>query len=258
VAALVVLALIAGGIALAVANSDDDDTTSDTTAAPTSSPARSSAVTVTSVPSATETPTTETPTTEVATTTEPTTTEASATAPPNTTEPSTTTTTPPGPPTTTPLPEFFNGTHAVGTDIQPGRYRSAGGAVCSFARLRNLSGDPTGTIASGTAVGQSIVDIAPTDAAFRSAGCAPWIAFIAATPVKTFGDGDWAIGVHFPAGRYRAPGGAGCRWARVRDFSHEPSGTIAQGTPTGAVTVTIASTDVGFETAHCGTWRPTA
>jgi hypothetical protein len=142
----------------------------------------------------------------------------------------------------------------VGTDIQPGRYFSLGQAGCSFARLRDLSGTPAGIIASGESDGQVIVDIAPTDAAFTSAGCSDWIAFIAGYPATTFGDGDWAVGPNIQPGRWTAPGGPDCTWARTRDFSHTPAGVVASDSPSGAVAVDVAPSDVGFSTTGCGTW----
>src|SRR5262249_39043546 len=154
----------------------------------------------------------------------------------------------------TPLPEFGPGTRLVGKEIAPGRYLSAGGEGCYYARLKDLSGSLDGIIANDNPTGQAIVDIAPTDVAFQSRDCAPWIAFIAATQVQKFGDGDWAVNFHIKPGRWRAPGGDGCYWARLSDFSHTVDSIIANDNASGPVVVDIAPTDIGFETTRCGTW----
>ncbi|MFI6732016.1 hypothetical protein ACIBI9_03705 [Nonomuraea sp. NPDC050451] len=67
-------------------------------------------------------------------------------------------------------------TLVVGTDIQPGTYRTAGPTagipMCYWARLRSATGDE---IASGMPAGPASVTILATDKAFRTAGCAEWI-----------------------------------------------------------------------------------
>jgi hypothetical protein len=67
-------------------------------------------------------------------------------------------------------------TLVVGTDIQPGTYRTAGPTagipMCYWARLRSATGDE---IASGMPTGAASVTILATDKAFRTAGCAEWI-----------------------------------------------------------------------------------
>ncbi|WP_431908768.1 hypothetical protein [Nonomuraea jabiensis] len=67
-------------------------------------------------------------------------------------------------------------TLVVGTDIQPGTYRTAGPTagipMCYWARLRSATG---GEIASGMPAGPATVTIVATDKAFRTAGCAEWI-----------------------------------------------------------------------------------
>ncbi|GAB2905507.1 hypothetical protein GCM10027203_00270 [Nonomuraea fastidiosa] len=63
----------------------------------------------------------------------------------------------------------------VGTDIQPGTYRTTGPAsgftMCYWARLRDESGD---VIAAGMPSGAAVVTIQPTDKAFQTGGCAEW------------------------------------------------------------------------------------
>lgn len=63
----------------------------------------------------------------------------------------------------------------VGTDIQPGTYRTTGPAagftMCYWARLRSASGD---VIAAGMPTGAATVTVQPTDKAFQTGGCAEW------------------------------------------------------------------------------------
>lgn len=66
-----------------------------------------------------------------------------------------------------------NGTWLVGTDIQPGTYRSSSDPSCYWARLANTSGDFDAILANGNGANQ-IVTIAKSDKAFQSVHCAPW------------------------------------------------------------------------------------
>ena len=75
---------------------------------------------------------------------------------------------PPGPKTTIDT----NGTFAVGTDIVPDTYRTAGGSGCYWARLRTL--DTGDVIDNNVSDGPQIVRISPTDAAFITRGCGSW------------------------------------------------------------------------------------
>ncbi|MET7326768.1 hypothetical protein [Nonomuraea sp. NPDC005650] len=63
----------------------------------------------------------------------------------------------------------------VGTDIQPGTYRTAGPTagipMCYWARLKSATGDE---IARGMPSGPASVTVQATDKAFRTAGCAEW------------------------------------------------------------------------------------
>ncbi|MEV4178094.1 hypothetical protein [Nonomuraea sp. NPDC049709] len=63
----------------------------------------------------------------------------------------------------------------VGTDIQPGTYRTAGPTsgfpLCYWARLRSTTGD---VIATGMPTGAATVTIQATDKAFQTGGCAEW------------------------------------------------------------------------------------
>lgn len=67
-----------------------------------------------------------------------------------------------------------DGTFLVGDDIQPGTYRTAGGAGCYWARLKGTSGELGDIIANGNVTGPTTITIAPSDAAFQTSGCVEW------------------------------------------------------------------------------------
>lgn len=96
-------------------------------------------------------------------------------------------TTPPAPPPTQPtLPTapapsgpattIPQGIYAVGEDILPGRYRSAGGSFCYWATLRGGSGEFDEIIANDISEGGAqIVEIGEEVAYFQTNGCATWV-----------------------------------------------------------------------------------
>lgn len=94
------------------------------------------------------------------------------------------------PPTATPPGFPGDGTFAVGTDIRPGTYRTAGASGPSglsnfyWERDRDLSGTSDSIIANDNTVGPAIVQILPTDIAFKTSGCQAWtmVASAAAPP----------------------------------------------------------------------------
>ena len=65
-----------------------------------------------------------------------------------------------------------DGTYVVGVDVLPGKYRNAGGASCSWARLRSL--DPRDVIDRNTASGPQVAQIRFSDTAFLTHGCGTW------------------------------------------------------------------------------------
>ena len=81
-------------------------------------------------------------------------------------------------PTTAPEPQgdsFTDGTHRVGTDIEPGTYRNDGSTgKCYWARLSGFSGSTDSILANDNPRGQTYVTIDPSDAAFKSSRCGTW------------------------------------------------------------------------------------
>jgi hypothetical protein len=69
---------------------------------------------------------------------------------------------------------FGAGTYIVGTDFEPGTYRSSGGNNCYYERLRDFTGGMNSIIANGNTNNPTIVTIAPTDAGFQSQNCGTW------------------------------------------------------------------------------------
>lgn len=67
-----------------------------------------------------------------------------------------------------------DGTYLVGTDIQPGRWKTNGGDFCYWARLKDDSGDFDAIITNHAGAGQATVTIARTDGAFTTTGCGTW------------------------------------------------------------------------------------
>jgi zinc-ribbon domain len=72
-------------------------------------------------------------------------------------------------------PSFGDGTYQVGTDIQPGTYRTREGSPnCYWERLRDFTGGFNSIIANGNTNAPTIVTIKPTDAGFQSLDCGTW------------------------------------------------------------------------------------
>ncbi|MBE1524397.1 hypothetical protein [Nesterenkonia lutea] len=69
------------------------------------------------------------------------------------------------------------------------------------------------------------------------------------------GSGTFIVGEDIQPGTYRTDGGSGyCYWARLSGLSGEFGDIITNGLPDGQGFVTIAETDVAFETSDCGEW----
>ncbi len=69
---------------------------------------------------------------------------------------------------------FPDGMYIIGTDIEPGTYRSSGATGCYFARLAGFSGGFGDIIANENTDAPAVVEIAPTDAGFQSNRCGTW------------------------------------------------------------------------------------
>ena len=162
--------------------------------------------------------------------------------------------TPAGPATT-----FGDGIHVVGTDIAPGTYRnSSSSAGCYWERLSGFGGTFGEIIANEFAAYRQVVTIEETDVGFSSEDCGTWtqdLSPITSSPTAPFGDGMYLVGVDIAPGTWRNAGSSGCYWARLSGFSHEFADIIANEYSDSQQTVTISSSDVGFESDDCGTWQ---
>lgn len=70
-----------------------------------------------------------------------------------------------------------------------------------------------------------------------------------------FGDGTFKVGSDIKPGTYRTrSGSAGCYFARLKDFSGGVDSIIANANTDDPAIVTIAASDVGFQSTNCGTW----
>jgi hypothetical protein len=68
-----------------------------------------------------------------------------------------------------------DGTYLIGSDIQAGTYRSKGGDLCYWARLKRTDGELTSILANHVGPGAQVVTIKSTDKAFETRGCADWV-----------------------------------------------------------------------------------
>ena len=183
-----------------------------------------------------------------------------------------------GQPVEWPNSQLRDGVYYVGTEVAPGRYRSASPSPnhwtgCSWWRLSGFGGSEGEFLGSFHATwdtDSSIVDITATDAGFASSGCGEWTTDLTPviSPGDPFADGSWLVGEEISPGRYvNAPGYTDsegrprafeCEWQRVSGFLGSEAETIEAGSArAGAViTVAIAATDVGFVSRGCGTWTP--
>ncbi|MGY1714191.1 hypothetical protein ACI78R_07025 [Geodermatophilus sp. SYSU D01106] len=172
--------------------------------------------------------------------------------------PTTTATEPPQPSPELPPepPGFGDGTYMVGTDIQPGLYRSDGGSGCSWKRLSDVSGDYDAVLAWEFADGQTYVEILPTDVAFSTDDCGRWTPATSGGPDRSggFADGTYLVGPELQPGTYQSTGGSNCSWQRLSNLSGDYDAVLAWEFPDGQTYVELLPFDTAFRTDDCGTW----
>jgi hypothetical protein len=151
---------------------------------------------------------------------------------------------------------FGDGLQIVGKDIKPGTYRTRTRKPdCYWARLAGFSGELGDIIANGNEDGPVIVTIKPRDAGFDCHDCGVWtpdLSAITTSPEAPFADGVFIVNVDIAPGTWRADSPEDCYWSRLRGFGGGLGDIIANNNGRGLVT--IAKTDKGFKSAHCGTW----
>jgi hypothetical protein len=71
-----------------------------------------------------------------------------------------------------------SGTYEVGSDIRPGKYKTAGpdgsGGGCYWSRLKDLDGGVDSIVANDILQGPGVVVVKRSDAAFETNGCKTW------------------------------------------------------------------------------------
>ncbi|MBK6770309.1 MAG: hypothetical protein IPG72_15130 [Ardenticatenales bacterium] len=157
----------------------------------------------------------------------------------------------------TEAPGFDDGTLLVGTDIQPGIYRTSNeSGSCYFVRLSGVSGEFDDIIANDNPDGPTIVEILESDEAFKSERCGRWTMDpgTGGENATTFGPGTYWVGRDIQPGRYRNEGGGACYYVRLANFRGEFDAIIANENTEGQAIVDIAASDAGFSSQRCGTW----
>ena len=69
---------------------------------------------------------------------------------------------------------FGDGNYIVGTDIQPGTYRSTGQSGCYWARLKGFGHTTGDVLANDNTDNPAVVTIAATDQGFEASRCGNW------------------------------------------------------------------------------------
>lgn len=154
-------------------------------------------------------------------------------------------------------PHFTDGTYKVGTDIQPGTYRTRTASPgCYYARLADFTGGVDSILANGNTDAPEVVTILPTDTGFTSERCGTWTQDLSAITASqtTFTDGTYFVGTDIQPGTYRSSGQTGCYWARLSDFTGGTDSILANDNTDTPAIVTILATDKGFHATRCGTW----
>jgi len=146
-----------------------------------------------------------------------------------------------------------------------GRYYTDPGPSCYWERLSGLGGTLGEIIANefvGFNAGQWIVDISPSDRAFKTeSSCSTWNQTPRRGLENNVTPGMWLVGAQIKPGIYRSTVSSGCYWERMRDFSGTLGGIIANDfvSSAGQQLVEVRSGDIGFQSDDdCGTWTPVA
>ena len=174
--------------------------------------------------------------------------------PTNTPEPTAT-------PEPTPTPEIEGlvkeGTHLVGTDIDPGIYVGLAGEglfdSCYWARLSSLTGSLDDTLANDNAEGLYYVEVLPDDIALETACDLIPIEQIPARDeyLTSLSSGIYLVGRDIEAGTYRGEAGTdvldSCYWARLTNVSGALDNIIANDNATGQYFIEVLPTDFALK-----------
>jgi hypothetical protein len=154
-------------------------------------------------------------------------------------------------------PHFGDGTFKVGTDIQPGTYRTRIGSVgCYYERMKDFSNGVDSILDNDNTDSPAVVTILATDAGFKSSNCGTWTQDVTRiTKSQTsFSDGIYIVGTDIQPGTYKSSGETGCYWERMANFTGGIDTILANDNTDSTAIVTISATDAGFKSSNCGTW----
>jgi hypothetical protein len=157
-----------------------------------------------------------------------------------------------------PATSFGDGSHVVGTDIEPGTYRSSASTTTSDSCFwqRQSGFGMSNAIASRLVNNQTVVTIVDSDAGFFSQNCGTWSpadSAVTASLTDPFSGGTFIVGTDIAAGPWRHDASGQCFWQRLSGFSGELDEIITEQSDDPQV-VEIAETDAGFFSEDCGTW----
>ncbi|MDN3023099.1 hypothetical protein [Streptomyces sp. S.PB5] len=159
-----------------------------------------------------------------------------------------------------------DGEFEVGTDIEPGTYRTTGNTdgMCYWERAKDASGELDSLLANDNVTGTSYVTVKATDKLFKSSDCNDWEAVdpkAKGTPAaKMAGDGGmYRVGVDIAPGTYKSTGNEDdmCYWERTKDAEHGLDSIIANNNVSGSAVVKISASDTYFKTSGCTDWKKT-
>jgi hypothetical protein len=124
-----------------------------------------------------------------------------------------------------------DGTFAVGTDIAPGVYSSAGPVGKGACYWKRLSG-PNGSDIVDNAISKKpqVVEIDPSDKAFKTDGCQPWQKTDSAAPPQVPPQNALGVLQTILGGLHPAPGQSGAGQAPT---GQAPTGHAPGPAPTG-------------------------
>ncbi|MBI5421700.1 hypothetical protein HZA44_01025 [Candidatus Peregrinibacteria bacterium] len=154
-------------------------------------------------------------------------------------------------------PHFGDGNYIVGTDIQPGTYRTRkASAGCYYSRLSGFGGSMDEIISNDITDFPAIITIAATDKGFKSTRCGTWTQDLSAitTDQTKFGDGIFIVNTDIQPGTYKSTGGTSCYYSRLKGFTGSLSDIISNEITDFSAVVTIDSADKGFKSLRCGAW----
>ncbi|NJP96648.1 hypothetical protein HCN51_45700 [Nonomuraea sp. FMUSA5-5] len=152
---------------------------------------------------------------------------------------------------------YGEGMYKVGSEIEPGTYRTAGGDRCYYSRLRDATGGIGSIIANDNLRGQGYVALQETDAYINFSGDCLWEPVDAAKllpPAGKYASGMYKVGSEIEPGTYRTAGGDSCYYSRLKDATGEIGSIIANDVLRGQGFVTLMESDAYIKFSGTCTW----